>query len=117
MVLAPPFLGPGFRLADRWNRLVETVKTRKKTRKNGGKMGEIQPEKCEERELTKINWQIGVYGYYLANASENTISGGFISGGPNNMTVIRSVGKSSRNQTLVQFSSRHWFVVVAWPRR
>ena len=88
-----------------------------KTRKNGGKLGEIQPEKCEGRELTKINWQIGVYGYYLANASENTISGGFISGGPNNMTVIRSVGKSSRNQTLVQFSSRHWFVVVAWPRR
>ena len=36
--------------------------------------------------------EIGVYGYYLANASENTISGGFISGGPNNMTVIRSVG-------------------------
>ena len=64
--------------------------------------------------------QIGVYGYYLANASENTISGGFISGGPNNMTVIRSVGKSSQVATkrcVVQFSSRHWFVVVAWPRR
>ena len=69
-------------------------------------MGEIQPEKCEGRELTKINWQIGVYGYYLANASENTISGGFISGGPNNMTVIRSVGKSSRNhKRIVQFPS------------
>ena len=51
--------------------------------------------------------QIGVYGYYLANASENTISGGFISGGPNNMTVIRSVGKSSQvaTQRIVQFPS------------
>ena len=37
--------------------------------------------------------EIGIYGYYLANASENTISGGFISGGPANMTVIRSVGE------------------------
>ena len=27
------FLGPGFRLAARWNRLVETVKTRKKREK------------------------------------------------------------------------------------
>ena len=33
------FLGPGFRLAARWNRLVETVKTRKKREKNGGKKG------------------------------------------------------------------------------
>ena len=31
------FLGPGFRLAARWNRLVETVKTRKKREKTGGK--------------------------------------------------------------------------------
>ena len=30
-----PFLGPGFRLAARWNRLVETVKTRKKRGKTG----------------------------------------------------------------------------------
>ena len=41
--------------------------------------------------------QIGVYGYHLANASENTISGGFISGGPNNMTVIRSVDSMFNN--------------------
>ena len=34
--------------------------------------------------------QIGKFGYYLVNASENTISGGFISGGPANMTVIKS---------------------------
>ena len=30
-----PFLGPGFRLAARWNRLGETVKTRKKRGKTG----------------------------------------------------------------------------------
>jgi len=33
----PLFLGPGFRLAARWNRLGETVKTRKKREKTGGK--------------------------------------------------------------------------------
>ena len=31
----PLSLGPGFRLAARWNRLVETVKTRKKREKRG----------------------------------------------------------------------------------
>ena len=31
------FLGPGLRLGARWNRLVETVKTRKKRGKTGGK--------------------------------------------------------------------------------
>ena len=31
------FLGPGFRLGARWNRLVETVKTRKKREKTGEK--------------------------------------------------------------------------------
>ena len=33
----PLFLGPRFRLAARWNRLVETVKTRKKREKTGKK--------------------------------------------------------------------------------
>ena len=35
--LVPPFLGPGFRLGARWNRLVETVKMRKKREKTGNK--------------------------------------------------------------------------------
>ena len=35
--LVPPFLGPGFRLGARWNRLVETLKTRKKREKTGKK--------------------------------------------------------------------------------
>ena len=48
LALAPLFLGPGFRLGARWNRLVETVKTRKKTGKNGEKMGEIRPKTCEQ---------------------------------------------------------------------
>ena len=33
------FLGPGFRLGARWNRLGETVKTRKKRGGNGGRNG------------------------------------------------------------------------------
>ena len=37
LVLAPPFLGPGFWLGARWNRLVEAVKTRKQREKTGGK--------------------------------------------------------------------------------
>ena len=37
MGLVPPFLGPGFRLGARWNRLVETVKTRKRRGKTGKK--------------------------------------------------------------------------------
>ena len=41
LLLALVHSPPGFRLAARWNRLVATVKTHKKTRKNGGKMGEI----------------------------------------------------------------------------
>ena len=48
MVLVPPFLGPGCRLGARWNRLGETVKTRKKREKTGGKMGEIWSKKCEQ---------------------------------------------------------------------
>ena len=35
LVLVPPFLGPGFWLGACWNRLVETVKTRKKREKTG----------------------------------------------------------------------------------
>ena len=37
LVPLPPFLGPGFRLGARWNRLVEAVKTRKKREKTGKK--------------------------------------------------------------------------------
>ena len=37
MVPLPPFLGPRFRLAARWNRVVEAVKTRKKREKTGEK--------------------------------------------------------------------------------
>ena len=40
------FLGPGFWLVARWNRLGEAVKTRKKREKNGEEMGEIWPKKC-----------------------------------------------------------------------
>ena len=48
MALAPLFLGPEFQLGARWNRLVEAVKTRKKTGKNGGEMGEIWSKTSEQ---------------------------------------------------------------------
>ena len=38
------FLGPGFRLAARWNRLGETVKTRKKRGKTGNKWARYDHE-------------------------------------------------------------------------
>ena len=41
--------------------------------------------------------QIGVYGYFVVNASENFVSGGFISGGPANMTVIKSIDSMFNN--------------------
>ena len=37
LVPLPPFLGPGFRLGARWNRLGQAVKTRKKREKTGKK--------------------------------------------------------------------------------
>ena len=37
LALLPPFLGPGFRLAARWNHLGKPLKTRKKRRKTGKK--------------------------------------------------------------------------------
>ena len=46
--LAPPFLGPGFRLGARWNRLVETVKTRKKREKTGKKWARYGLKRVKE---------------------------------------------------------------------
>ena len=40
------FLGPGFRLGARWNRLVETVKTRKKRGKTGEKWARYGLKRC-----------------------------------------------------------------------
>ena len=42
------FLGPGFRLAARWNRLVETVKTRKKRGKTGEKWARYGLKRVKE---------------------------------------------------------------------
>ena len=41
------FLGPGFWLVARWNRLGEAVKTRKNRETNGEEMGEIRSKRCE----------------------------------------------------------------------
>ena len=42
------FLGPGFRLGARWNRLVETVKTRKKREKTGKKWARYGLKRAKE---------------------------------------------------------------------
>ena len=42
------FLGPGFRLGARWNRLVETVKTRKKWEKTGKKWARYSLKRVKE---------------------------------------------------------------------
>ena len=42
------FLGPGFRLAARWDRLVETVKTRKKWEKTGKKWARYSLKRVKE---------------------------------------------------------------------
>ena len=42
------FLGPGFRLGARWNRLVETVKTRKKRGKTGKKWARYGLKRVKE---------------------------------------------------------------------
>ena len=42
------FLGPGFRLGARWNRLVETVKTRKKREKTGEKWARYGLKRVKE---------------------------------------------------------------------
>ena len=47
------FLGPGFRPGPRWNRLVETVKTRKERGKTGTEWARYSLRSVAGRELTK----------------------------------------------------------------
>ena len=56
LVLVPPFLGPGFRLGARWNRLVETVKTRKKRDKTGQKWARYGLKRVNKEGTGGINW-------------------------------------------------------------
>ena len=51
-----PFLGPGLRLAARWNRLVETVKTRKKREKTGKKWARYGLKRVNKERTGGINW-------------------------------------------------------------
>ena len=46
--LVPPFLGPGFRLGARWNRLGQAVKMRKKREKTGGKWARYSLRSAKE---------------------------------------------------------------------
>ena len=66
------FLGPGFRLAARWNRLVETVKTRKKREKTGRKWARYSLKGVKDGSQPRINWQAAATSRELdASASEN----------------------------------------------
>ena len=53
----PLSLGPGVRLAARWNRLVETVKTRKERAKTGGKWARYGLKRVNKEGTGGINWQ------------------------------------------------------------
>eukprot|EP01045_Picozoa_sp_COSAG04_P011403 COSAG04_NODE_734_length_10713_cov_2.619748_3_plen_96_part_00 len=52
------FLGPWFRLGARWNRLVETVKTRKKREKTGGKWARYGLRSVNKERTGGINWSV-----------------------------------------------------------
>ena len=56
------FLGPGFRLAARWHRLVETVKTRKQWGKTGGKWARYDLKRAKEEDAGGITWRPGELG-------------------------------------------------------
>ena len=51
------FLGPGFRLAARWNRLGETVKMRTKREKTGQKWARYGLKRVNKGRTGGINWQ------------------------------------------------------------
>ena len=55
------FLGPGFRLGARWNRLVETVKTRKKREKTGKKWARYGLKRVNKERKGGITWEGDVY--------------------------------------------------------
>ena len=56
LVLVPPFLGPGFRLGARWNRLGVTVKTRKKRGKTGEKWARCGLKRVNKEMTGGITW-------------------------------------------------------------
>ena len=53
----PPFLGPGFRLGARWNRLGEAVKTRKKREKTGKNWARYGLRSVKEEGTGGITWR------------------------------------------------------------
>ena len=57
LVLVPPFLGPGFRLGVRWNRLAETVKTRKTQGETGGKRARYGLKRVNKEGTGGITWR------------------------------------------------------------
>ena len=62
MAPVPPFLGPGFWLGARWNRLGEAVKTRKKRGKTGKKWARYYGLKRMNKERKGgITWEGDVF--------------------------------------------------------
>ena len=59
LVLAPPFLGPGFRLGARRNRLGEAVKTHKKREKTGKKWARYGLRSVNKEGRGGITWRSG----------------------------------------------------------
>merc|ERR1711969_420322 len=54
------FLGPGFRLGARWNRLVETVKTRKKREFSGKKWARYGLKSVNKEGTAGITWLLQI---------------------------------------------------------
>ena len=54
--LGPPLLGHSCRLVARWNRLGETVKTRKQRGKTGGKWARYGPKSVDKEGTGGITW-------------------------------------------------------------
>ena len=61
LVPLPPFLGPGFRLGARWNRLGEAVKTRKKREKTGKKWARYGLKRVNKERKGGITWEGDVF--------------------------------------------------------
>ena len=70
------FLGHGFRLGARWNRLVEAVKTRKKLEKTGEKWARYGLKRAKEGANQGSTWQRNMTRYaelMLARCAEACI--------------------------------------------
>ena len=66
MAPVPPFLGPGFWLGARWNRLGEAVKTRKKREQTGKKWARYGLKRVNKERKGGITWEGDVFHVHTA---------------------------------------------------